>query len=51
MPTPRETPRTDRPADSAATPRETIADLRGDGTHGDRSQHRAHAWLYEDLLN
>ncbi|WP_375260097.1 hypothetical protein [Citreimonas sp.] len=44
-------PAEDRPREAQAQPPH-VEDLRGrTTTRHDRSAHRSHAWLYEDLLN
>ncbi len=49
-----ETPTYDRkagnPDDRERTPTHDVKDVRTTGTVGDRSGHRDHTWLYEDLL-
>lgn len=48
----RETKPLDRPGQSVRTQAAEVADVRrkDDDATRDRSSHRQHAWLYEDLL-
>jgi hypothetical protein len=38
------------PADLERAPAPDVKDVRKSHTRDDRSAHRAHAWLYDDLL-
>jgi hypothetical protein len=38
------------PTDAEQSPRPEVKDIRTEARKDDRSAHRAHAWLYEDLL-